>query len=72
MSQLSEQAHYEKMNNKNYLNFTFQKHQVDEYERKRYRGLDQRLVDAREKQILRKLLKRYKKMVKGILLTKNC
>jgi len=34
----------------------FQRHEVEEYERKRYRGLDQKIVDAREKYILRKYL----------------
>jgi len=34
----------------------FQKHEVEDYERKRYRGLDQKLVDSREKRILRKIL----------------
>ena len=34
----------------------FQANEVADYERKRYRGLDQRLVNARERRILRKLL----------------
>jgi SAM-dependent methyltransferase len=34
----------------------FQAHEVADYERKRYRGLDQRLVNAREMRILKKLL----------------
>jgi SAM-dependent methyltransferase len=34
----------------------FQPHEVADYERKRYRGLDQRLVNAREMRILRKFL----------------
>ena len=34
----------------------FQAHEVAEYERKRYRGLDQRLVNAREMRILKQLL----------------
>ncbi len=39
-------------------NSPFKKQEVEDYERKRYRGLDQRLVDWREKQILRKILDR--------------
>lgn len=35
---------------------TFEKHEVRDYERKRYRGLDQRLVHARENRILKKML----------------
>ncbi|MFP4082072.1 MAG: class I SAM-dependent methyltransferase [Candidatus Aminicenantes bacterium] len=35
---------------------SFVEHEVQDYERKRYRGLDQRLVDRREKEILRKIL----------------
>lgn len=38
----------------------FQKHEVEEYERKRYRGWDQKLVDRRERKILRKILKKMK------------
>jgi SAM-dependent methyltransferase len=34
----------------------FKEHEVADYERKRYRGLDQRLVNAREMRVLRKLL----------------
>lgn len=34
----------------------FEKHEVEEYERKRYRGIDQRLVHGREKRLLRKML----------------
>ena len=34
----------------------FQANEVADYERKRYRGLDQRLVNARERRILKKLL----------------
>jgi len=41
-----------------YLRAPFQEHEVDEYERKRYRGLDQRLVHKREKKILRKILQK--------------
>jgi SAM-dependent methyltransferase len=36
----------------------FQEHEVDEYERKRYKGIDQRLVHAREIQILENFLDR--------------
>jgi SAM-dependent methyltransferase len=36
----------------------FKKHEVEEYERKRYRGADQRLVDRKEKRILHKILRR--------------
>jgi len=34
----------------------FERHEVADYEKRRYRGLDQRLVDGREKRILRRLL----------------
>ena len=34
----------------------FQEHEVEEYERKRYRGIDQRIVHFRERSILRKYL----------------
>jgi SAM-dependent methyltransferase len=34
----------------------FEKHEVEEYEKRRYRGQDQKLVDRREKRILRKIL----------------
>jgi len=44
------------MSNEKPLNGPFQKHEVEDYERKRYRGLDQKLVDTREKRILRKIL----------------
>ena len=37
-------------------NTPFEKHEVEEYERKRYRGVDQRLVHRREGRLLRKLL----------------
>jgi len=40
------------------LSNSFKKQEVEDYERKRYRGLDQRLVQAREKRILRKILYR--------------
>jgi len=43
------------MNNKN---VGFQKHEVEEYERKRYRGFDQRLVHGRELRILKKILRK--------------
>jgi len=36
----------------------FQKHEVEEYERKRYRGFDQRLVHGRELRILKKIIKK--------------
>jgi SAM-dependent methyltransferase len=36
-------------------NIPFQKHEVEDYERRRYRGLDQRMVDAREQKIVRRL-----------------
>jgi SAM-dependent methyltransferase len=35
---------------------SFLKHEVEDYEKKRYRGLDQRFVDQREKRILRRIL----------------
>lgn len=38
-------------------NIPFEKHEVDDYERKRYRGLDQKIVHWREKTILRRILK---------------
>ena len=37
---------------------TFKKHEVEDYERKRYRGLDQRLVHGKEMRILRKIMRR--------------
>ncbi len=37
----------------------FEKHEVEDYERRRYRGQDQKLVDRREKRILRKTLQRF-------------
>lgn len=40
------------------MNSPFQRHEVEEYERKRYHGLDQRLVDWRERRILSKIIKR--------------
>lgn len=36
-------------------NVSFQRQEVEDYERKRYRGLDQRLVDRRERRILREI-----------------
>jgi SAM-dependent methyltransferase len=48
----------EMMINKISENVPFQKHEVEEYERKRYRGLDQRIVHGREMRILRKILRR--------------
>ncbi|MFW6160467.1 MAG: class I SAM-dependent methyltransferase [Acidobacteriota bacterium] len=49
----------------------FEDYQVDEYEKKRYRGLDQRLVDSREKTIVKKI---YKKIAPsaGLLLDLPC
>lgn len=41
-------------------NIPFERHEVEEYERKRYRGLDQRLVDGKEKRILRKIIRKIK------------
>lgn len=37
-------------------NIHFKKHEVEEYEQKRYRGIDQRLVHRRERRILGKIL----------------
>jgi SAM-dependent methyltransferase len=42
------------------LAIPFQRHEVEDYERKRYRGLDQRIVDWRERRILKKILHRVK------------
>lgn len=39
----------------------FKEHEVEDYERRRYRGLDQRIVDLREKKILKRILKRIDK-----------
>ena len=44
--------------NKKFSDAPFQEHEVDEYERKRYRGIDQRIVDWRERRILRKILQK--------------
>ncbi|MFC2169239.1 class I SAM-dependent methyltransferase [Acidobacteriota bacterium] len=41
------------------LSTPFKRHEVDEYERKRYRGLDQKLVHARERRIMEKILRRF-------------
>lgn len=46
------------MNKEKSFNVPFKKDEVEDYERKRYRGLDQRLVHEREKRILRKILDR--------------
>lgn len=35
---------------------TFQKHEVEDYEKRRYRGLDQRLVHARENAVLTRMI----------------
>lgn len=40
------------------MNTPFQKREVEDYERKRYRGLDQKLVHAKEKRILQKIMKK--------------
>ena len=42
-------------------NKTFDRPGVADYEKRRYRGLDQRLVDTREKHILRRILRGLKK-----------
>ena len=39
-------------------NVPFQKHEVADYERRRYKGIDQKIVDSRERNILKKILKR--------------
>lgn len=44
------------MNNNRSQDPPFKRHEVEDYERKRYRGWDQRLVDWREKRILKKIL----------------
>jgi SAM-dependent methyltransferase len=41
---------------------TFSSHGVRDYEQKRYRGLDQRVVNSREQRIIRRILK---KVIKG-------
>ncbi len=53
------------------INEPFQKQAVEEYERKRYRGLDQRIVDAREQSILKKFLEQITKK-KGLTLDLPC
>lgn len=45
------------MDSRKSLNPPFEKHEVEEYEKRRYRGQDQKLVDQREKRILRKILR---------------
>jgi SAM-dependent methyltransferase len=42
--------------NKKSANTPFKKHEVEKYERRRYRGIDQRLVHGREMRILRRIL----------------
>jgi len=42
----------------NSSNIPFEKHEVEEYERKRYRGIDQRLVHGREGRLLRNILRK--------------
>jgi len=44
------------MNSGKSSNTPFEKHEVEEYERKRYRGIDQRLLHGREERLLRKIL----------------
>lgn len=46
------------MINKKSANVPFKKHEVDKYERRRYRGIDQRFVHGREMRILRRILHR--------------
>lgn len=45
----------------------FKKHEVAEYERTRYRGIDQRLVQARERRILKKILDKIGSDSTGVL-----
>ena len=45
------------MSNNKSSSTPFKKHEVEEYERKRYRGIDQRIVHGRERKILRKILR---------------
>lgn len=40
---------------------TFTSHEVKDYEQRRYRGLDQRIVNSREQRIIRRLLKKIMK-----------
>jgi len=49
----------------------FHKHEVEEYERKRYQGLDQRIVNTREQSILKKFLEQITKK-KGLALDLPC
>jgi SAM-dependent methyltransferase len=46
------------MNSEKPSSIPFEKQEVEEYERKRYRGIDQKLVHRREGRILRKLLRK--------------
>lgn len=46
------------MNVRKSTNMPFEKQEVEEYERKRYRGIDQRLVHGREGRLLRKFLRK--------------
>jgi len=46
------------MSNRKSAGASFKKHEVEDYERKRYRGIDQRIVHGREMRILRKILRR--------------
>jgi len=39
-------------------NKPFKKHEVEDYERKRYRGIDQKIVHVREQRILEKILRK--------------
>jgi SAM-dependent methyltransferase len=50
---------------------TFEKHEVADYEKKRYRGLDQRLVHNREERILRKIFSKIGD-AKGLALDLPC
>jgi SAM-dependent methyltransferase len=49
---------YENRQKDELLTKPFKKQEVEQYERKRYRGLDQRLVHSREEKILRKILEK--------------
>jgi len=51
-----EQAQKKGMNIRESSNMPFEKQEVEEYERKRYRGIDQRFVHGREGRLLRKIL----------------
>ena len=46
------------MSNRKSAGSSFKKHEVEDYERRRYRGIDQRIVHGREMRILRKILQR--------------